>query len=478
MKKICFIFTFFAVFVVNAQSDMDAFRFSQINWEGTARFMGAGGAFGAVGAEYSALSINPATIGLYKRSEATFTPLVLTVQKSQCTYNKTLSPYLSTTYSLTNAGLVIKAKTREESAWKAIQFAVGYNRVNNFNNQFRIEGMSDGSSITTGFINQANGTHFWNLTRDALLAFNHWLIDTIPGNTNKYYSSFSETDVEQKKYVKTSGGIDEMNFSLGANYNEQIYIGATLGVPFLKYREEAKYEEIDVNDVVGGFESFTVSDLLRVSGTGINFKVGLIYQPVPFFRVGAAFHTPTFYGNLRDRFERGIESYYDDGDGYSDKPYENSFKYKLTTPLRAIGSVAFIIQKRAFISADYEFTNYGLATMYAENYSFSQENQDIQDKYGATHSVRIGGELFLTDKFLARLGYGFTSNPYKNNINSSSAHSASIGIGVRTKHLFFDLAYAIKFSKENYWMYSPLYINPSNNQYTTHKVVATVGVKF
>jgi hypothetical protein len=477
MKKICFILAFLTAFAVNAQNDMDAFRFSQTQWEGTARFMGAGGAFGAVGAEYSALAVNPASIGLYKRSEVTFTPFVLTVHQSQSTYNGLTFPYLATTYSLSNAGVVVKAGTKEESAWKAVQFAVGYNRVNNFNNQFRINGMSNGSSMINEFIKQAGNTDFKNLTRDASLAFYTWLIDTIPGTSNSYYSPFIGTDVEQKKYVKTSGGIDEMNFSIGANYNEQIYIGATLGIPFLKYREEAEYSETDVNEVAGGLGSFSVSDILRVSGTGINVKLGLIYQPVHFFRVGVAFHSPTYYGNMKDRFERTVASCYDDGNNFEDS-YENSFRYKLTTPLRAVGSMAFMIQKRAFISADYEFIHYGLATMDAQNYSFSQENQDIQDKYGATHAIRVGAELFLTDKFLVRAGYGFTSNPYKRHINSSPIHSGSAGIGIRTKYLFFDLAYAIKFAKENYWMYNPLYVNHASNQYMAHKIVATIGVKF
>ena len=39
-----------------AQNDLDAFRFSQNNWEGTARFMGAGGAFSAIGGDFSCLS--------------------------------------------------------------------------------------------------------------------------------------------------------------------------------------------------------------------------------------------------------------------------------------------------------------------------------------------------------------------------------------------------------------------------------------
>ena len=60
-----------------AQNDIDAFRFSQVNWSGTARFMGAGGAFGSIGGDFSALATNPAAIGLYKKDEITFTPVVI-----------------------------------------------------------------------------------------------------------------------------------------------------------------------------------------------------------------------------------------------------------------------------------------------------------------------------------------------------------------------------------------------------------------
>ena len=48
-----------------AQNDLDAFRFSQTNWEGTARFMGAGGAFSAIGGDFSCLNTNPAGIGVF-----------------------------------------------------------------------------------------------------------------------------------------------------------------------------------------------------------------------------------------------------------------------------------------------------------------------------------------------------------------------------------------------------------------------------
>ena len=58
----------------NAQNEVDALRYSTQNLSGTARFSAMGGAFGSLGGEFSALSSNPAGIGMYQVSEFTFTP--------------------------------------------------------------------------------------------------------------------------------------------------------------------------------------------------------------------------------------------------------------------------------------------------------------------------------------------------------------------------------------------------------------------
>ncbi|MDR3047164.1 MAG: hypothetical protein LBU51_06070 [Bacteroidales bacterium] len=478
MKK--FLITLSVLFfcgILTAQSDLDAFRFSQTQWEGSARFMGAGGAFGAVGAEYSALAINPGTIGLYKRHEVTLTPLVLDVQKSNTQYNETNMQAAKTSYMISNAGIVLKANTREESKWNGVQFAFGFNRILDLNKRFAIDGFGNGSTITDNFIRNSSGLPS-GLSEDNLGAWWTYLTDYDTAS-NSYSSPFTGKNVKQKELTTMKGGIDEMNFSLGANYDDKFYMGLTVGVPFIHYEEIRTYSELDENKEVDALAGLDIRDNLSVSGTGINLKLGFIYQPVDFFRVGIALHTPTYYGGITDKFQRTITSDYDIGDGAKYECPENFFKYKLYTPLRAIGSIAFMLQSRAFISVDYEYTDYSLSQLYSKDYSFATENEEIQAKYGSAHSVRIGGEVFVTKSFLLRAGYNFISNPYKDkNINNAPMHQGSIGFGVRTSGFFFDMAYVLRFAKENYWMYDPTLVNASQNSYRTSKIVATIGYKF
>ena len=53
-----------------AQNDGDALRYSLIGFGGTARYISMGGAFGAIGADFSTLSTNPAGIGAYMKNES------------------------------------------------------------------------------------------------------------------------------------------------------------------------------------------------------------------------------------------------------------------------------------------------------------------------------------------------------------------------------------------------------------------------
>lgn len=471
------IFLLGAVALSMAQDDMDAFRFSHSDYEGTARFMGAGGAFSAVGAEFSALNVNPAAIGVFKKNEVTFTPMVISIYNNNGLYNGKNSFHNSVRYSLTNAGGVFRINLKKDNGWKAIQLGFGYNRTHDYNNQFRIEGQSNNSSMMDEILAGTQGKNLHNISDNAYFAWKTWMIDCVDTITNKYTSPFAGKSLHQKLVVESSGANDEMAFSIGGNYNDMLFIGATIGVPIISYNEKTKYTETDVNDVSTA-DNFCITENLRVRTTGVNLKLGIIYQPAEFVRIGAAFHTPSYFGRVRNTYTRTMTSLFDDGMDYSyDHTYNSN--YTLTTPLRAIGSVAFLIKKRAFVSAEYEYTGYNMSRMSSSEYSYDEENEAIQDKYGACHTVRIGGEAYLTSNFLLRAGYNFKSSAYRNTVNNNnSMHTATVGLGIRAKGFLFDLAYVFKTKNENYWFYDSDLVDPASLHTNIHRIVATIGYKF
>lgn len=460
-----------------AQNDIDAFRFSQSDYEGTARFMGAGGAFSAVGAEFSALNVNPAAIGLYKKSEITFTPLVISIYNDNSLYNGHNSRTSNVKYSLSNAGGAFRIGLNQENGWKSIHLGFGYNRTQDYNNTFRIEGNSNNSSMMDVYLANVQGKNLGNIGDDELLAWKTYMLDYDSVN-HIFYSPFAGKSLHQKLVSESSGANDEMAFSIGSNYNDQLFIGATIGVPIISYNEKTRYTEEDESGT-NYISDFLITENLRVRTAGVNLKLGIIYQPAEFVRIGAAFHTPSYFGRVRSNYTKTMTSYYPDGRNSGTYEDNHAFNYTLTTPLRAVGSVAFLIKKRAFVSAEYEFTGYGMARMSSNEYSFDEENQAIQDKYGACHTVRVGGEVYVTNNFLLRAGYNFKSSAYRNTVNNNnSMHTATAGLGFRTKYFFCDFAYVFKTKNENVWLYDPDFVDPASLKTNTHRVVATIGCKF
>jgi len=476
MKKITFLFIFCAVSVtVFAQNQVEALRYSQIVYGGTARSMAMGNAFGALGADFSVLSMNPAGIGFYKGSEITFTPSIY-VGKANSIYSGNENEDIKYNFNISNAGVVFAIIPKKaESSWKGVQLGFGVNRLANYNSSVLIEGPNAQNSILDEYLADAMGTEPADLEPFGTeMAFNTYLLDTI-GSLTDYYSAVPRGGTMQSKYIEYSGAVNEMVLTLGGNYNDRLYIGGTFGFPYVRFHENSMYQEIDTEDTIGGFKGMTLNEDLETSGTGFNFKFGLIYRITDWVRIGASVHTPTFY-DMKDTYSKEMTSSFDNGAKYDAQSPQGAFSYKLTTPLRLSGSVAFVIGQHALISADYEFIDYSDARLRSSVYKFIDENRTIENVYKATSNLRVGAEIKFAP-LSVRGGFQMNVSPYANNINDGQRMAISGGLGIRDKAYFIDLGYVYSTKTEDYYLYSTV-PSPSVNKFTNHNIMLTLGYRF
>lgn len=441
--------------------------------------MSMGGAFSTLGADFSTLSTNPAGIGVYKKSEMTFSPSV--------GYTKTGADYLGTyrddfkyNFNFANFGMVfagdVGSSDSEKPEWKGIQFGFGYNRLQNFNGRTFIEGQNDLSTILDVYSAYAQGISPNQLNPfDTELAFGTYLLDTVGGSTNYLQAHYG--GAKQTKSITSSGGINEMVMSFGGNFNDRFYIGATLGFPFIRYEEIATYKEVDELDSLANFKSLTISDDLRTWGNGFNFKLGMIYRITDWVRISGAFHTPTFY-SLTDEYTRTMSSQLESVGNYSDKSPVGRYEYNLMTPMRVMGGVAFIIANIGSISAEYELVDYSEARLREKNISgsFIQQNEDIRGAYTAAGNLRVGTE-WVVQPFSIRAGYALYGNPYKGGLNDGGQQFISGGFGVRQQNYFIDFGYVYSVRAEDYYLYSSV-PEPAKTEETRHQFICTLGFKF
>ncbi len=468
-----------------SQSIVDnALKYSRQEFNGTARSTAMGGAFGALGGDFSSLSINPAGIGVYRSSEFTFTPSI------EYTESKN-SGYSEDKYSFTigNVGYVASYIPRmaPEKGWQNFNFGIGYNRIANFNREGYLFNLNSGSSLLDEWAGKASGTSPDNLySFEEKLAYDTYLINN--DDQNIYQSVLFDNDrMDQQKRIDEKGYIGEYVLSFGANYGHKLYLGATIGFQDLYHKSSTSYSEYSLVDNITSLNEFTFNEYMTTSGVGVNLKFGAIYKITNSLRVGAAIHTPTFY-NLDETYDTSASSEFEptipDGfpeDGQASHAFQSEFvsrtSYDFETPFRTTLSAAYLFGQKGVLSVDYEMIDYSDAEFSdSDSGDMMNENQNIANSYQSTSNLRIGAEYRLTPNFSLRGGFAKIGDPYKSFIDEGY-NTYSGGFGIKQNNFFFDMAYQYKEYNEDFVLYSGSndIVGLSN---TNHQVRMTFGFKF
>ncbi|MBK7173368.1 MAG: hypothetical protein IPH84_09050 [Bacteroidales bacterium] len=490
MKKIIFLLavTFLSVSSI-AQDANDALRYSLISYSGTARFMGLSGAYGALGADFSSLSQNPAGIALYRKSEFMITPGFYGASSEADYFGEKKSDFRNN-LTLGNLGMVFASslnENNEDGFLKGLQFGFGMNRMNTFSNSILVEGFNTNSSLLGYYEDLANnGGNPTNADQldefSTLLAYNSNLMVFDSGSVNNpahYWVDMPDGNVLQRKTIQTSGNTREMMLSGGANFGNKLYLGLSLSFPSIRYEEESNFSEQDSKHLSSNadpdynFDAAKRSQNLLTKGNGFNLKFGFILKPVEFIRIGGAFHTPTSY-NLTDEWSTKMVSYFENGSTYSSDSRVGVYDYRINTPMRAIGSLAIVIGKYGFLTADYEFVDYSTAKLRSNDWEYFDENESIKSTLGSANNLRFGAEIKY-HVLAFRVGSSFYGSPYKDETTRGARMGYSAGLGLREKNYFLDFAFNHQVSKDNLYLYGTSF---AENTVKSNQFQMTLGFRF
>lgn len=415
MKKSIIILSIFGSswFIGHAQSALDAYTFSQPDMKGTARYMGMAGAFGALGGDLSAITQNPAGIGVYRSSDIGFT-LDLDLQNSTSQADGMKYGMDQTKFLLNNIGVVLTMKLPSTTV-PNLNFGFTYNKGASFNRIFGgnigtlrnsmsnyIAGIANGDELTEGDVATTSGYDPYNPGPNdyaapwlAILGYDAYLItpeqNPVTGAT-KWYGLWDTNSMTGNNtsgagsfLMKESGGLNDFNIVLGGNISNVFYWGMNFDIIHLDYRLSSVWGESLTNalvpdannNLVRESANWDLNNLYRVSGTGFNYQLGFIVKPVQELRFGFAFHTPTWY-NLNEEFGANIDYNYgtsESGTVIANDGYLGTNSYNFRTPWKIIASAAGVLGNNFILSFDYEWANYGKmrfseATYYDDYYDW------------------------------------------------------------------------------------------------------------
>ncbi|TWR28811.1 hypothetical protein FPZ43_11100 [Mucilaginibacter pallidiroseus] len=444
-----------------AQYSQDAIRFSGGLNGSTSRIKALGNAGTAVGGDLSNISGNPAGLGFFTRSELSITP-EFDGSKVKSTYFGQSMSDSRNSGNVAHAGLVIynqlsKPRGADKSkGWLSVNYGVSFSRNNNFYENISYGGVNNTSTIANYYSNLANQTKLsdnqgFYLPDGSLQswAYNQYLIEEQNGN----YFPNAQNGSTQLMGITREGGVSTVDFSLGANYSNKLYLGFGVGFTSLRYNSSQVFSEngvvnlpatpTDPAESLNYQSQFYQNQITR--GSGINARLGLIYKPVESVRLGATFTSPTWY-NIDDNYSEGLSTRYPQStsnanfsDGTTDPYFLN---YNLRTPWKVAGGLAVFAGKYGFITGDVEYVDYSSAKILRNNdYNNTGDNADIASLYRGAINARIGAEARLNSIFSLRGGYGIQGRALRDKDLGGDIKTASAGIGARFGAYYVDATY-------------------------------------
>ena len=482
MKKIFFSACLLSLFMAHAhaQETYENTKLIDNDLNGTARYVGMGGAMEALGADISVINSNPAGIGLFRRSSGSVSfGLVSQDGASSFKYGN------KTNASFDQAGFVYSLR---EGRRTFLNFGFNYHKSKNFDYILNAaSGLNGASQHKLSYMKALANENNLDKTSSGWrgkFAYTSQL-DNLYYNTLMMTSSdgFFYNDASRYEFGRAETGyIGEYDFNFSTNVNDRVYLGVTVGIHDVHYTGHSLYNEALVNLNNQTVGDITVNDERRITGTGYNASFGIILRPVDAspFRIGLSVTTPTWYDLKTSNYTYLINNTKADGGGKLQGDYPNyttgeSYEFKLFTPWKFGVSLGHTVGNYLALGASYEYADYSrLDTRVNDGYdvdywgdvyehSSSDEpmNRHTRETLKAVSTLKIGAEAKVMPNLAVRAGYNYVSPMFKKegykdgNIDSYGSNYSSatdytnweatnrytVGVGYTLGKMSFDLAY-------------------------------------
>lgn len=482
MKKIFFSACLLSLFMAHAhaQETYENTKLIDNDLNGTARYVGMGGAMEALGADISVINSNPAGIGLFRRSSGSVSfGLVSQDGASSFKYGN------KTNASFDQAGFVYSMR---DGRRKFINFGFNYHKSKNFDYILNAaSGLNGASQHKLSYMKALANENNLDKTSSGWrgkFAYTSQL-DNLYYNTLMMTSSdgFFYNDASRYEFGRAETGyIGEYDFNTSVNVNDRVYLGITIGIHDVHYTGHSLYNEalVNLNNQTAG--DITVNDERRITGTGYNASFGIIFRPVDAspFRIGLSVTTPTWYDLKTSNYTYLINNTKADGGGKLQGDYPNyttgeSYEFKLFTPWKFGVSLGHTVGNYLALGASYEYADYSRidtrvndgydvdywGDVYEHSSSDEPMNRHTRETLKAVSTLKIGAEAKVMPNLAVRAGYNYVSPMFKKegykdgNIDSYGSNYSSatdytnweatnrytVGVGYTLGKMSFDLAY-------------------------------------
>ena len=495
--------------VAMAQETYENTKLIDNNLNGTARYVGMGGAMEALGADLSTIGTNPAGLGLFRKGKVDLSFGLV----SETGMNK-FSSLNKTNMSFDQIGVVFNVNKTPN-----VSFNIGFNyhKSRNFDQLLNAANTLNNASQNK-LTYQKYRNQVFQTQDDATYSQvdNLYMKNLLYNNTTSTYYYFPASGYLYNQQNK--GYIGEYDMNLSANINDRVYLGLTMGIHDVHYKGYTEYTENFVHNA-NNIPGLTLNDSREITGTGFDVKFGAIVRPMAEspFRLGAYVHTPVWY-------DLTTSNYTELTDGTLRPSIGESYDFRVNTPWKFGLSAGTTLADRVALGATYEYAAYNAmqtrikdggtydwyyGTYYESSHNDRVMNNHTEDALRGQHTLKLGVEAKITDHFSLRAGYNYLSALFKDaavkdgSLKSPGTYYASstsyvnwkdtnrftFGLGWNVWRFNIDLAY--QYSQQNGTFYPFMdyhegsapsvednIANPTKVNNKQHQLLVTMGYKF
>jgi len=461
-----------------AQSIQDALLFSQDEIKGTARFRAMSGAFGALGGDMSAVSINPAGAAIFNTSYASIT-LSNEGVENDISYFNGLGNSSNSVFGVNQTGSVfVFNNTNKNSDWRKFVLGFNYDQSSNYDDQWFAAGnntnsidayflanaqgivplgsisLLDGESISDAYLDIGQSFEAESFRyQQAFLGYHSFILEPndLNNNDNVDYTSNVGTGTYDQEFDYVATGFNgKFSFNIATQYKDNLYLGLNLNSHTINYDRLTQFFE--ANDATGPvINEMFFENVLSTTGSGFSFQLGAIAKLSNQLRVGLTYNSPTWL-RITEELTQYIDTFSTDGIPQVDSaPFESAIlnpqvvnifpDYTIQTPAKITASSALLFGKKGLISVDYSTKDYSNTKFTPESDTFfSAQNDFISNNLKAATSYKIGGE-YRHKQFSFRGGYRFEESPYINTNIVGDLTGYSLGLGYNFGNTKLDLSF-------------------------------------
>jgi hypothetical protein len=432
---------------------VDALRMSQNDIIYSAKALGMGNAFATLGSEYTAVLMNPATLGLIDSTTFSFSTNFRAFTNNT-TYLSNTSDFSTNSSKLSQFGMAAPLTF----ASRDVVIALGFTQSKDFNHSLKATGFN---AQPTSLIQTLTG-----------------LNSAIPSDLRLSYATYDTSgqflgdqtvingNLTESAYVLDYGGLTNFSFGLTLKVFEGVMVGASANYNGGTYTSDREFYETDTRDFYGAsvltdpsdpstadFQEFYAHDVRETEYRGFDMRFGLLFKLWDFVSAGGAVKVPlpttiteTRYLNGTSTFGGGTQFFFSDPTRQTRQTVQLPFELTL-------GAAVNLWIIRATAQATYiDYTQ----MQYSDGLPLNQitlANKDIKDVFRPVINFNGGAEVDIPFTGIsARAGFMWVPSPYESDRPDWESDEPipfdrkylTAGVGVNfSDMLAFDVGYTV-----------------------------------